>query len=108
MNFSYDDVIEFKHALAGSCGRYLHFHEGSDSQYFTLDKPANQNVRQAVAQYLEQFGAKAVFTPDGMLFSVIGSEKESVENEDSSENDSTRDGVSEDISTDKPSKKQEL
>lgn len=99
MNFSYDDVIEFKHALAGSCGRYLHFHEGSDSQYFTLDKPANQNVRQAVAQYLEQFGAKAVFTSDGMLFSVIGGE-----NEESSENGSTQDG----ISAEKPSEEQEL
>ena len=66
---NYDSVIELKNEVKKYYTDKIHFHDACGGQYFSLEVK-NEKLLAFIKEYFEQKNIKAVFSEDGLTFSL--------------------------------------
>lgn len=69
MFLTFEEILEFKAEVRERFSVEVHCHDSCGGQSFSLDK-ADEGVRDYITQYLKQKGLHAVFSEDGIQFTV--------------------------------------
>ena len=67
--FDYQDVLKLKQNAAQKFSEPIHFHDSCAGQYFSLDNK-NDELKKFITQYYSDLNMRAVFSEDGMQFTV--------------------------------------
>ncbi|MCB7320655.1 RDAC family protein [Lacrimispora sp. 210928-DFI.3.58] len=68
---SLTEAAKLKAVLKDNFSVQLHFHDSCGGQYFSLDEPAEESLRQWIADYAEEKRLRAVFTEDRCGFYLV-------------------------------------
>lgn len=65
---SISEVVTFKHAFTRRFGQNVHFHDSCGGQSFSLDRPADEKMKNYIVDYFNNKGFYIVFSKDFKSF----------------------------------------
>lgn len=84
MILTLSEVTKLKKAVSDRFSAQLHFHDGCGGQYFSLDED-NGELQNFISAYFTDMNMQAVFSKDGLYFTVktkLQNHKDNQENSD--------------------------
>lgn len=71
---AFQEVIELKNQVKERFSAIVHFHDRCGGQFFSLEE-ADDELKKFIEEYFSEKGIRAVFSSDGMQFTLQESDR---------------------------------